>query len=117
MEGRGGRRESQTLGKVGGEDSGEEGPEGQTGRCSCRSSRCQRGTTTSGMGDVSQVIEIRGSAASRHAAASVPIREPRSSELPEQAALRSEWGTQRGVIGAAQSRLVLVNPDELLAII
>lgn len=74
MEGRGGRRESQTLGKVGGEDAGEEGPEGQTGQCSCCGGQCRRGTAARGMGDVSQVMEIRGSAASRHAAASVPHR-------------------------------------------
>lgn len=72
MEGRGGRRESQTLGKVGGEDAGEEGPGGRTGRCSCRGGRCRRGTAIRGMGDVSQVVEIRGSAAWPHAAASVP---------------------------------------------
>lgn len=46
-----------------------------------------------------------------------PRGEPRSSEPPERAALRGEGGTRRGGVGAAQSRLVLVNPDELLAII
>lgn len=78
---------------------------------------CRRGTTVRGMGDVNQVMEIRGSAASQHTTASVPrwgtslLRASRAG-CP---AIRGD--TQRGVIGAAQSRLVLVNPGELLAII
>jgi len=116
-EGRGGRRESQTLGKVGGEYAGEKGRGGRTGRCSCHSGQCRRGIAVRGMGDISQVTEIRGSAASPHAAASVPHRGTSLLQASRAGCPAIRGGGQRGVVGAAQSRLVLVNPDELLAII
>lgn len=59
-EGRGGQRESQTLGKV--KTLGRRG--GRTNRAMLLSGR--------GMGDASRVMEIRGSAASSHAVASAP---------------------------------------------
>lgn len=55
-----------------GEDVREKGAGERTGRCSCRGGRCRRGTAVRGMGDASRVMEIRGSAASSHAVASVP---------------------------------------------
>lgn len=76
-----------------------------------------RGSAVRGRGAAGGVTEIRGSAAPRRAAASVPGGEPRSSELPDRAASGPRGGTQRGVIRAAESRLVLVNLDKLLAII
>lgn len=93
---------------------------GGTGRTKRTRSFCggrSRGSAVRGRGAAGGVTEIRGSAAPRRAAASVPGGEPRSSELPDRAASGPREGTQRGVIGAAESRLVLVNLDKLLAII
>lgn len=68
-EGRGGQRESQTLGKV--KTLGRRERENEQGDAPVRG-RCWRGTAARGMGDASQVMEIRGSAALSHAVASVP---------------------------------------------
>lgn len=64
MEGRrGGQRESQTREKVGDEDAGEDGPGRPTGLGAFSDGWCRRSTARHGMGNVSQVMEIRGSAA------------------------------------------------------
>lgn len=64
MEGRrGGWRESQTRRKVGDEDAGEDGPGRATGLGASSDGWCRRSTARRGMGNVSQVMEIGGSAA------------------------------------------------------
>lgn len=56
-----------------GEDAGEKGAGERAGRCSCRAVGVgEGGTAARGMGDASRVMEVRGSAASAHAVASVP---------------------------------------------
>lgn len=62
-EGRGGQRESQTVGKV--KTSGRRERENEEGDAPVAE-------VGAGMGDASRVMEVRGSAASSHAVASVP---------------------------------------------
>lgn len=114
-EGRGGQRESQTLGKV--KTLGRREWENEQGDAPVVESALER--------EAAPDVEWETPAGSWRSEAPQhrhtlwlrsPTGEPRSSELPERLP-RHPRGTHRGLVGATQSRLVLVNPDELLAII
>lgn len=113
-EGKGGQRESQTLGKV--KTLGRREQEDEQG-----DAPVAHGGVTAAPPDVEWETPAGSwrSEAPQHRHTlwlRPPTGEPRSSELPERLP-RDPRGTQRGLVGATQSRLVLVNPDELLAII